>query len=155
MKKIGRRRFLGAGVGSVAFAVVPLWGCSSGASWPPTFRVAGPTAVSAKGVRFQTRASQAIPLSSPTAKVVNGWLVVWARPRAASTTLLAWLIKELAYVVECGNHRVQVFDAAGNSVGLIGVGELFHPGGITASGTEILLRTRAMAGSWPSRPTVW
>lgn len=139
MKKIGRRHFLGAGVGSVAFAVVPLLGCSSGASWPPTFRLAGPTAVSAKGVRFQTRANDhtlVITDREGRERVVGG--LGTAQGRLNYPVGVA-LIKELAYVVECGNHRVQVFDAAGNSVGLIGVGELFHPGGITASGTEIFV----------------
>ena len=46
------------------------------------------------------------------------------------------VLGDLAYVVETGNHRVQIFDAAGRSVGAMGEDILNYPGGIitTASG---------------------
>lgn len=43
------------------------------------------------------------------------------------------------YVVEKGNHRVQVFDAAGNAMGSFGDGTLSYPGGIAAGRGEIFV----------------
>jgi hypothetical protein len=42
-------------------------------------------------------------------------------------------------VVETGNHRVQIFDVNGTSVGMIGEGELLYPGAITAGQNEIFV----------------
>ena len=44
-----------------------------------------------------------------------------------------------AFVVECGNHRVQVFDGTGASLGMIGEGELFYPKGIATADTEVIV----------------
>lgn len=49
------------------------------------------------------------------------------------------VLGELAYVVETGNHRVQIFDVAGNTLGTIGAGVLNYPGGIAAGKDEILV----------------
>ncbi|MES3001872.1 MAG: hypothetical protein V4787_14370 [Pseudomonadota bacterium] len=49
------------------------------------------------------------------------------------------VLGELAYVVETGNHRVQVFDAAGVARGTIGEGVLNYPGGIITTADEILV----------------
>lgn len=48
-------------------------------------------------------------------------------------------INGLAYVVETGNHRVQIFDVNGNSRGIIGAAELLYPSGIAAGQSEILV----------------
>jgi DNA-binding beta-propeller fold protein YncE len=45
----------------------------------------------------------------------------------------------LAYVVETGNHRVQIFDASGTSKGFIGESELLYPGAVAAAQNEILV----------------
>ena len=44
-----------------------------------------------------------------------------------------------AYVVETGNHRVQVFDINGTSLGMIGEGELLYPSAIAAGQREIFV----------------
>jgi DNA-binding beta-propeller fold protein YncE len=49
------------------------------------------------------------------------------------------VINGLAYVVETGNHRVQVFDSSGASRKLIGEGELLYPSAIAAGLNEILV----------------
>jgi DNA-binding beta-propeller fold protein YncE len=49
------------------------------------------------------------------------------------------VVNGLAYVVEAGNHRVQIFDANGVSRGFIGESELLYPGGIAAGLNEILV----------------
>jgi DNA-binding beta-propeller fold protein YncE len=63
----------------------------------------------------------------------------------------------LAYVVETGNHRVQVFDAKGNSLATFGEGVLNYPGGIAAGLGEIFVadsRNGRIAGfSAEGRPT--
>lgn len=46
---------------------------------------------------------------------------------------------DLAYVVETGNHRVQAFDAQGESWGSFGQDVLFYPGGIEIRRSEILV----------------
>jgi DNA-binding beta-propeller fold protein YncE len=49
------------------------------------------------------------------------------------------VINGLAYVVETGNHRVQIFDISGAPKGFIGEGELLYPGAIAAGQNEILV----------------
>jgi hypothetical protein len=49
------------------------------------------------------------------------------------------VINGLAYVVETGNHRVQVFDSNGASRKLIGANELLYPSAVTAGLNEILV----------------
>lgn len=49
------------------------------------------------------------------------------------------VVNGLAYVVETGNHRVQIFDIGGTPKGFIGEGELLYPGAIAAGQNEILV----------------
>ncbi len=49
------------------------------------------------------------------------------------------VINGLAYVVETGNHRVQIFDANGAHRGFIGEGQLLYPGAIAVGRNEILV----------------
>ncbi len=49
------------------------------------------------------------------------------------------MLDGLAYVVEKGNHRVQVFDAQGNALRSFGEDTLLYPGGIAAGRGEIFV----------------
>ena len=136
MSTIDRRGFLSAGFGGVALSVLPMWGCSSGSVWPPAASIAGPTALGFNGRRFQTSAeSHTLVIVDRDGKVLNVGGLGLTQEKLNYPTDVA-VVNGLAYVVECGNHRVQVFDGAGRSVGILGEGVLFHPSGIAVSSTN-------------------
>ena len=142
MTTIDRRSFISFGGGVAVLATLPLAGCGGGGgeSFPAVSATAGgPLAVAKDGSRFQALAKEhtlVVTSAAGAQKRVGGLgRAVGKLNYPAGVAVL----NGLAYVVELGNHRVQVFDAAGNSVGMIGEGQLFYPGGIAAGATEIFV----------------
>jgi DNA-binding beta-propeller fold protein YncE len=137
MSTIDRRRFV---LGASAALALPLVACGGGGdSWPPLTATTAPTVVSAKGVRFAAVAnSNAIEITNASGvkRRVSGLgrdLGKFNYPADFA------VLGETGYVVETGNHRVQVFDAAANALGTIGAGVLLYPGGIATTQDEILV----------------
>jgi DNA-binding beta-propeller fold protein YncE len=128
-------------LGGTAAITLPLWGCGGGGgvALPPMTAQAGPTAVSKSGSQFVAQPMShtiVVTDSKGISKKVGG--IGRAEGRLNFPADVA-VLKELAYVVETGNHRVQIFDAAGNALGTIGDGVLNYPGGIAAGTDEILV----------------
>jgi hypothetical protein len=143
MSIIDRRTFLSFGGTAAALAVLPLAGCGgggSGDSYPLVSNAGkGPMGVSKEGRSFQTSANDhtlTITSSGGTKKTVGG---LGAGAGKLNYPTGVAVINGLAYVVETGNHRVQVFDGDGVSLGFIGTGELNYPGGIAAGNNEIFV----------------
>jgi DNA-binding beta-propeller fold protein YncE len=136
-----RRTFMKLSVGSAAVAMLPLSGLSActteGASSSTEVELtAGPIAVGKRGVRFEVQPdrhrlviTQIDGTQSIVGRVGSGVGELNYPMRVATND-------GLAYVVECGNHRVQVFDADGNSVGMLGQDELSYPKGIAIAGDQ-------------------
>lgn len=134
---IGRRSFIGLGIGAMATLAVPLSGCSGGDPWPPAVPITAPTAAALNGRRIEVNAplhSMTLIERDGTRRVVGG---LGSGAGQFNFPVDVATLNGLVYVVETGNHRVQVFDAAGTSLGFLGVGELLYPGGIDVSATEI------------------
>ena len=132
-----RRTFLKYGAGGVAVTMLPLGACSTSAS-TEVEAVAGPTAIAADGTRY-VALPNAHSLSITTSlgeRRVGG---VGRDAGQLNFPVAIAMIGELAYVVENGNHRVQVFDAQGASVRMFGADTLFHPNAIAADANEIVI----------------
>ncbi len=134
-----RRNFMKLSLGSAAVAMLPLSGlsglsaCTTEVAVTPTeVEVAtGPTAIGTRGVRFEVQPERhrlVITQIDGTQSIVGR---VGRGVGELNYPIRVATHRGLAYVVECGNHRVQVFDAAGKSVGLLGQDELSYPKGIT------------------------
>lgn len=139
MNTIARRTFLGAGAGSFTLAALPLAGCSGSEPMPSVANADGLMAVDINGAQFKTIADTHTLVITDTQgreKRVGG--LGTAAGQLNYPTGVATL-NGFAYVVETGNHRVQVFDATGRSVGFIGQGELLYPQGIAIAGSEIFV----------------
>ena len=127
-------------------AALAVTGCGGGGSESsgPTFPgVAstgpGPLATAAGGTRFQTIGNEhALVITAPdkTVKRVGG---LGAQAGRMNYPAGVAVMGSVAYVVERGNHRVQAFDAQGNSVGFIGQGQLLYPGAIAAGKTDLFV----------------
>ena len=129
-----RRAFLRVSAGSAAIAVLPLSACSTSEPLPPVEETRGPTAVSITGTRYE---------ALPNAHEIE---IDGARTGRAGRELGRFnfpvgvvVIGELAYVVEKGNHRVQILGADGVSGGSIAETVLNYPGAITAGSNNELL----------------
>lgn len=146
MSTIDRRTFLAYyGGGAALLVTLPLAGCGggeggggSGPSYPPVLsdRVT-PMAATAEDVQFRTVGRShtlVIRLKDGTERRFGGMGVGIGSMNAPAGVAVH---DGLAYVVELGNGRVQVFNAAGQVVRTFGEGELFHPGGIAAGKNEI------------------
>ena len=132
-----RRGFLRLGAASAVVAVLPA-GCTSGPDLPPILSVPGPSAAFADGTRIEARPdAHALVFLEPGGERRVGRL--GTAPGQLNYPIGVVVQDELAYVVEMGNHRVQVFDRAGASVRLIGTGELAYPAGIAATAAGELL----------------
>ena len=135
MNQIDRRTFMLAGA---AFAL-PLSGCGGGVDLPPVASQSAPLAMSKSGSQFMAQAlshSLVIIDSKGTRTTVGGvgqGLGQFNYPADVA------VLGELAYVVETGNHRVQIFDGAGRSIGVMGEDVLNYPGGIITTADEILV----------------
>jgi hypothetical protein len=128
-----RRGFLRAGAGGVAFAMLPLAGCSTD-ELPPVDRSVGPVAIGADGTRYQVRPNEHALMID--ARRFGG---VGTGAGKLNFPIGIALAGGLAHVVDCGNHRIQSFDADGTSVAIIGAGELMYPQGIAVLGEELLV----------------
>lgn len=96
-------------------------------------------AVSKSGSQFMTQAIAhrlVVTDSKGTRTTVGG---VGQGPGQFNYPADVAVLGELAYVVETGNHRVQIFDGAGRSVGFMGEDILNYPGGIITTADEILV----------------
>lgn len=130
--------FLRVGAGSAALAMLPLTGCTTGSSLPPIETTGGPTTVTADGVRFEARPNaHALLITNARGDLRTGG-VGHAAGKFNYPVGVATL-GGLAYIVERGNHRVQVIDASGASVRMIGETELFYPGDIAVTAEQELL----------------
>lgn len=128
-------------LGATAAVALPLWGCGGGGGvpLPPMTAQAGPTAVSKGGSQFLAQPmfhTIVVTDSKGNSRKVGG---VGREEGRLNFPADVAVLKELAYVVETGNHRVQVFDATGNALGTIGNGVLNYPGGVAAGTDEILV----------------
>lgn len=138
MDAIDRRTFVLAGATALA---LPLVGCGGGGGvpLPPLSAQVGPTAVSKTGSQFRT-----LPLSHTlvvtdakgVSKTLGG---VGTGAGKFNYPADVAVLNELAYVVETGNHRVQVFNSSGAALGTLGDGVLNYPGGIITTSDEILV----------------
>ena len=140
MQTIDRRTFVLGGASALALA-----GCGGGESspdgLPPMVTGTGPAATATLGVKFETR-----PLT-------HSLLVTDARGVQREVGGLGRAVGKLnfpsdvatyldrGYVADTGNHRVQVFDSAGNALFTMGEGLLSYPGGVEVrpGGTEVLV----------------
>lgn len=127
-----RRTFMKLSVGSAALAMLPLSACTTEvAVTPAEVEVAtGPIALGTRGVRFEVQPDQhrlVITDASGNRRMVGR---VGSGVGELNYPIRVAAHKGLAYVVDCGNHRVQVFDADGNSVAMLGQDELLYPKGI-------------------------
>lgn len=137
MKVIDRRTFMLAGMG----LALPLAGCGggSGVDLPPVASQIAPLAVSKSGSKFLAQPlthSLIVTDSKGISKTIGGigqGLGQFNYPADVA------VLNELAYVVEAGNHRVQIFDALGQSIGVMGEEVLNYPGGIITTADEILI----------------
>ncbi|MRD48318.1 hypothetical protein GHT07_13595 [Caenimonas koreensis DSM 17982] len=141
MSSIDRRTFLSYGTSAIATGALTLAGCGGGgASFPAVSTLSGgPLATAKDGSKFQVVGKDhALVITAPagTQKRVGGLGTAAGKLNFPGGVAV---LNGLAYVVEVGNHRVQVFDALGKSVGIIGEGQLLYPGGIAAGATEIFV----------------
>jgi DNA-binding beta-propeller fold protein YncE len=133
-----RRTFVMAG----AACALPLAACGGGGDGGPLMPVSvvlQPTAASSTGTRFatSTRAHQVI-VTDPqgNTRTVGGL----GRDAGCFNAPMDLAVRgDGAFIVETGNHRVQVVDAQGDALGFIGLGELTYPGGIAFHGDEMLV----------------
>ena len=119
--------------------VLPLAGCGGGGpDYPAVSSNANPLA-SAGTAQFQAlpRQHALLVTDGKGRKVVQGG--VGRAPGRMNAPAGVAVLDNRAYVVETGNHRVQVFDDSGASLGTIGEGELLYPGGIDAGRDEIFV----------------
>lgn len=135
------RRFFMIGTGSAM--ALPLVGCGGGSdddlNLPSVSRLRSPATQAADGRQYQSLPDEhALLITAPNGSTrrVGG---LGQGPGKLNYPVDVVVVEGLAYVVEVGNHRVQIFDANGNSVDIIGEDFLLYPGGINAMGHEILV----------------
>lgn len=137
MNAIDRRTFMLTGVA----LALPLTGCGGGGGveLPPVASQSAPFAVSKSGSQFLAQAlshSLVVTDSKGVRTTVGGvgqGLGQFNYPADVA------VLGDLAYVVETGNHRIQIFDSAGRSIGFMGTDTLNYPGGIITTADEILV----------------
>jgi len=129
-----RRAFIRLGAGSVAVTMLPLGGCSTSAPLPDIENSAGPTIVTSDGTRFETRPNAHAVLVSDQRVGKQG-----ALPGQFNYPVAIATLGGLAYVVDTGNHRIQVLDKTGATVASFGETELLYPGGITVTSDRELV----------------
>lgn len=135
-----RRDFLRLGASGVAIAVLPVTGCVT--PGPPLVEHDGALAVAGDGTRYALVPDHHLL----TIAAAGGVRRVGRLGRGAGELnypIAVTVVDELAYVVELGNHRVQVFDRDGRSRALLGAGELSYPSGITARGSQLFVADTA------------
>lgn len=140
MTFIERRGFLGIGGGAALMAGMTLAGCGGGTIHPPV-AMGGvlAQAVDTDGLQYRTVArthTLVIRQRDGSERAVGGVGRVLGKLNAPSGVAV---LDGLVYVVESGNHRVQVFDAAGNAIGSFGEGAILYPSGIAAGRGELFV----------------
>lgn len=140
MSTIDRRIFLTLAGGAAAVALLPLAGCGGGDPYPPVSTTAqGPMSATAEGRQFEALGkSHTLVIKERDGRELRCGGVGFGRGKLNFPAGVA-VMDGLAYVVETGNHRVQVFDSTGTVRSIIGEGELLYPGGIAAGKNEIFV----------------
>lgn len=140
MSTIDRRTFITMGGGVAVLASLSLVGCGGGDPYPPVASGGNaPMAFTAEGLQYQAQsASHSLVIIERDGRKSRYGGLGQAEGQLNFPAGVA-VLNGLAYVVETGNHRVQVFDRAGAVVRSIGEGELLYPGGIAAGKNEIFV----------------
>ncbi|RYF38384.1 MAG: hypothetical protein EOO27_50890, partial [Comamonadaceae bacterium] len=140
MSTIDRRIFLTLAGGAATMALLPLAGCGGGDPYPPvTGAGQGPMSATAEGRQFQALGkSHTLVIKESDGRELRCGGIGFGKGKLNFPAGVA-VLDGLAYVVETGNHRVQVFDGKGTVRSIIGEGELLYPGGIAAGKKEIFV----------------
>jgi hypothetical protein len=143
MSHIHRRTFLSFSGGAAALGLIPLAGCGGGGDdAPPSVAVVNaeaPMRASTSGPLFQVMTRSHSLVITGTDGQQRRYGGVGTAQGKLNCPAGVVVINGLAYVVETGNHRVQIFDVNGNSRGIMGAAELLYPSGIAAGQNEILV----------------
>ncbi len=133
-----RRDFLRLGASGIAISVLPLTGCVTAGPSLVEHR-AGALAISGDGTRYELVPDRHhLTITSPGGRARRvGQL--GAEAGRLNYPVAVVVVGGLAYVVELGNHRVQVFDREGRAHAILGAGELLYPSGITARGGRLFV----------------
>ena len=147
MNTIDRRIFLTLAGGAAAAALLPLAGCGGGDPYPPVSNAGeGPMSATAEGRQFQALGkSHTLVIKDRDGRELRCGGVGFGAGKLNFPAGVA-VLDGLAYVVETGNHRVQVFDETGSARSIIGEGQLLYPSGIAAGKSEIFV-----ADTWHGR----
>lgn len=144
MSRIHRRTFLSLGTGTAAIALMPLSGCGGGseddaASVAVLDSPQQPMRAAANAPQFQVFGrSHSIVITGNDGRQWRYGGVGTSRGKLNFPAGVA-VVNGLGYVVETGNHRVQIFDVNGTALGFIGEGELLYPSAIAAGQNEIFV----------------
>jgi DNA-binding beta-propeller fold protein YncE len=138
MEGMDRRTFLRLSAGSAALSMLPLGACTTTTPLPQVAAAAGPAAVLVDGTRFEALPDRhaIVATGAQGERRVSG---VGSAHGKLNFPIGVTIAGGLVYVVECGNHRVQIFDQDLRSLGALGEGELLYPGGIATMADEILV----------------
>jgi DNA-binding beta-propeller fold protein YncE len=140
MSTFDRRTILAFGGSAAALSLLPLAGCGGGDVYPSVAQTPmGPLAAAADGRQYQALGkAHALVVTDRNGLQKRYGGVGQGRGKLNYPAGLA-VLGGLAYVVETGNHRVQVFDGNVASVGTFGESELLYPGAIAAGKDEIFV----------------
>src|SRR5262245_50749740 len=146
MTSIDRRAFLGFGYSTAVMTGMSLTACGGGGAGGVGSDYSAVTsqnilseAITTEGVQFRTVAKShtlMVRQLGGSEAAVGGVGFGLGKLNAPEGVAV---MGGLAYVVEKGNHRVQVFDATGKPVRTFGEGTLLYPGGIAAGSEEIFV----------------
>ncbi len=144
MSRIDRRTFLSLGTGTAAIALLPLTGCGGGSEDDaPSVTVLDspqePLRAAVNAPQFQAFGrSHSLVITGNDGRQRRYGGVGTSRGKLNFPAGVA-VVNGLGYVVETGNHRVQIFDVNGTALGFIGEGKLLYPGAIAAGQNEIFV----------------
>ena len=143
MSSIDRRTFLSLSSGTAALSLLPLAGCGGGGDEDSpsvsALDAQEPMRASVNAPQFQALGrAHSLAITGTDGRQRRYGGVGRAQGKLNFPAGVA-VISGLAYVVETGNHRVQIFDISGTSKGFIGEGELLYPSAVAAGQNEILV----------------
>jgi DNA-binding beta-propeller fold protein YncE len=140
MTTLDRRAFISLGGGIAVLTALPLAGCGGGNVYPSVAGAGGgPVATAPSGRRVQALGQQhnlVVTEASGQQRRVGGLGTAAGQFNYPAGVAV---MDGRTYVVETGNHRVQVLDDKNAVLGFIGEGTLLYPGGIAAGGGEIIV----------------
>jgi hypothetical protein len=139
---MNRRDFLRLGVGGIAISVLPLTGCMTPGP-AAVEHAAGALAIAGDGTRYELEPDRHRLTITRPGSPSRRFGQLGTEAGQLNYPVAVVVIDELAYVVELGNHRVQVFDREGRSHAILGAGELLYPSGITARGSRLFVADTA------------